>query len=41
MLYYNGRTILLIRNPYKAIASYFAHRKFGTHNNSPLEVNLP
>ena len=34
MLYFNGRSILLIRNPFKAIISFFVHVVFGTHSDT-------
>jgi len=34
LLYFNGRAILLIRNPFKAIISSFIHLNFGTYSDS-------
>ena len=38
MLYYHGRTILLIRNPFSAIISAFKHIHFGFHSFSSISV---
>ena len=34
LVYYHGKGILMIRNPFKAILSYFRHSVFGFHSNS-------
>eukprot|EP00092_Neocalanus_flemingeri_P100519 GFUD01128399.1.p1 GENE.GFUD01128399.1~~GFUD01128399.1.p1 ORF type:complete len:296 (-),score=82.11 GFUD01128399.1:114-887(-) len=34
MLYFNGRSVLLIRNPFKAIISMFIHMFSGTYSDS-------
>ena len=38
MLYFNGRSILLIRNPFKAIISSFVHLVFGTYSDSEFGI---
>ena len=34
ILYYNGRGILLIRNPYRAILSWYKHLYLGVHSDT-------
>lgn len=34
LVYYRGRGILLIRNPFLAVISFFRHQKFGHHSQS-------
>ena len=36
MLYFHGRAILLIRNPFSAILSMFRHINFGFHSSSHI-----
>ena len=38
LLYYNGKAVLLIRNPFSAILSMFRHRHFGFHSTSNLAL---
>ena len=38
MLYFHGRAILLIRNPFSAILSMFRHVNFGFHSSSHMAV---
>jgi len=38
IIYFQGRGILLIRNPFDAILSAFRHKKFGTHSSSELAL---
>ena len=42
LVYFNGKGILLIRNPFKAILSAFRHQTVGVHSNSliALRVNI-
>ena len=34
IVYFNGKGILLVRNPFRAVLSAFRHNKFGVHANS-------
>ena len=36
IIYFQGKGILLIRNPFDAILSAFKHKKFGTHSSSEV-----
>ena len=38
MLYYHGRAILLVRNPFSAILSMFRHLNFGFHSSSAIAI---
>jgi len=38
MLYFHGRAVLLIRNPFSAIISMFRHVHFGFHSSSDIAV---
>ena len=38
MLYFHGRAILLVRNPFSAILSMFRHVHFGFHSSSEMAV---
>ena len=40
MLHFNGKGILLIRNPFKAILSAFRHIHFGTHSDSEIKTRI-
>ena len=38
IIYFQGKGILLIRNPFDAILSAFRHKKFGTHSSSEVAM---
>ena len=38
ILSYGGKGVLLIRNPYKAIASWYRHLKQGVHSDTDFHV---
>ena len=38
ILSYGGKGVLIIRNPYKAIASWYRHLKQGVHSNTDFHV---
>ena len=42
IVYFDGKGILLVRNPFKAVQSAFRHNKFGIHSNSDygLKTNI-
>ena len=40
IVYFNGKGILLIRNPFKAVLSTFRHNTFGIHANSHIGLKI-
>ena len=40
MVHFNGKGILLIRNPFKAILSAFRHIHFGAHSDSEIKTRI-
>ena len=40
IVYFNGKGILLIRNPFKCVLSAFRHEKFGVHANSEYGLKV-
>ena len=40
LVYFGGRGILLIRNPYEAILSSYRHKMFGVHSGTDVQLRL-
>ena len=40
IVHFNGKGILLIRNPFKAILSAFRHIHFGAHSDSEIKTRM-
>jgi hypothetical protein len=40
IVHFNGKGILLIRNPFKAILSAFRHKHFGAHSDSEIKTRI-